>query len=71
MEYAQQFEAFAREHPDLAAGLEEVQGLGGVMEWMKSRGLALDSMEVINQDEFSLDVVIPLADWRHLAFGIT
>jgi hypothetical protein len=71
MEYASQFAAFAAAHPDLAAGLEGVRGLGGVMEWMKTRGLALADVEILNQDEFALDFVIPLGDGRHLVFGIT
>jgi hypothetical protein len=41
------------------------------MAWMKGRGLALGDVEILNQDEFELDFVIPLGDGRHLVFGIT
>jgi hypothetical protein len=71
MDYAHHFDTFQREHPELAAGLEGVRGLGGVMEWMKRRGLALGDVEILNQDEFALDFVIPLGDGRNLVFGIT
>jgi hypothetical protein len=48
-----------------------MRGLGGVLGWMKRRGIPLGAVDIINQDEFSLDFVIPLGDGRHLVFGIT
>ena len=72
MEYPDEFRALAEEHPGLAAELADVRGLGGVMAWMKRRGLALGDVEIIQQDEFSLDFVVPLEPGgRHLVFGIT
>jgi hypothetical protein len=71
MEYADFFDAFHRQYPDLARGLAGARGLGGVMAWMRGRGLALGDVWIFNQDEFELDFVIPLGDGRHLAFGIT
>jgi hypothetical protein len=71
MDYTSQFSAFQTAYPDLAAGLAGVRGLGGVMGWMKGRGLALGDVEILNQDEFALDFVVPLGDGRHLVFGIT
>jgi hypothetical protein len=70
-DYAASFGSFAMEHPALAAELAGVCGLGGVMEWMKHCGLPLGAVDIIHQDEYSLDFVIPLDDGRHLVFGIT
>ena len=53
------------------AELEPLRGLGGVMAWMTSRGLSLASAEIVQQDEFTLDFVVPLADGRAVVFGIT
>jgi hypothetical protein len=69
--YAAYYQTFVRQHPDLAVGLDGVVGLGGVLRWLKGRGIALGTVEVLNQDEFDLDFVIPLGDGRHLVFGIT
>jgi hypothetical protein len=72
MEYGDYFEALADEHPALAAELAGVRSLAGVLPWMKRRGLELGAVDIINQDEFSLDFVIPLQpDGRYLVFGIT
>jgi hypothetical protein len=71
MEYAEYFDTFRRQYPDLAEGLTGARGLGGVMAWMRGRRLALGDVEILNQDEFELDFVIPLGDGRHLVFGIT
>jgi hypothetical protein len=72
MEYGDYFQALADEHPGLAAELAGARSLASVLPWMKGRGLELGSVEIINQDEFSLDFVIPLpSDGRYLVFGIT
>jgi hypothetical protein len=72
MEYGDYFQALADEHPGLATELAGVRGLASVLSWMKRRGLALECVDIINQDEFSLDFVIPLEpEGRCLVFGIT
>ena len=39
---------------------------------MKAKGLPLAAIDVVAQDEFSHDLLIPLGtDGRHLAFGMT
>jgi hypothetical protein len=58
--------------PDLSADLTGNAGMGGVMEWMNRRGIPLSSAEIVQQDEFTLDFVLPLeSDSRVLVFGIT
>jgi hypothetical protein len=72
MEYAECIAVLRLTHPDLASELAGFRGLGKVMEWMASRGISLAAAEIIQQDEFSLDFVIPLGDpAEYLAFGIT
>jgi hypothetical protein len=53
------------------ADLSELRGLGGVMAWMTGRGLNLADAVIVQQDEFTLDFVVPLADGRAVVFGIT
>lgn len=57
--------------PDLAAELHSAQGLAAVMAWMARRGVPLSALEITQQDEFSLDGVVPLADGRYVAFAVT
>jgi hypothetical protein len=72
MDYADYFRQFQAEHSDLAADLAIAKSLESVMAWMRRRGLDLASVEIIQQDEYSLDFVIPLSpSGRYLVFGIT
>lgn len=58
--------------PSVAAEVAALRGLEGVMAWMARRGLPLSSAEIIAQDEYSLDFVVPLdAEGAHVAFGVT
>jgi hypothetical protein len=72
VEYVDYLCLFREREPALAAEVADLKGLGGVMVWMARRGIALADAEIVQQDEFSLDFVIPLggeAGW--LVFGIT
>ena len=71
MDYIADVERLTLVRPDLAAGLRELRGPGGVMEWMRGRGLNLGDVEIVQQDEFSLDFLVPLPGAGCLAFGIT
>jgi hypothetical protein len=51
--------------------LQELRGLGGVMAWMSSNGIPLSSVEIVQQDEFSLDFIVPMADGSYTVFAIT
>jgi hypothetical protein len=72
MDYSDYFRRFQAEHPALAAELATAKSLEGVMAWINRRGLDLAAVEIIHQDEYSLEFVIPLPPGgRYLAFGIT
>jgi hypothetical protein len=72
MEYADHVRRLAEHFPDLAEQVKELRGMGGVMAWMAGRGIALAKAEIVQQDEFSLDFVLPLvAEERWLVFGIS
>lgn len=65
--------SLTRETPvELLTQIHTLQGLGGVMAWMSSQGIPLSRAEIIQQDEFTLDFVLPLdPDPRTVVFGIT
>jgi hypothetical protein len=71
MDYLTDIDRLSLTHPDLAAELRDLRGLGGVMALMRGRGLNLGEVEIVQQDEFSLDFLIPLPGAGCLAFGIT
>jgi hypothetical protein len=72
VDYADDYQKLTAAEPDLAGELAGFRGLGSVLAWLKRRGIALGSVDILPQDEFSLDFVIPLElNGRHLVFGIT
>jgi hypothetical protein len=72
VEYPDYVEVLRATRPDLAADVAPFRGLGKVMDWMKGHGIALGAVEIIHQDEYSLDFVVPIdPGGTHLAFGIT
>ncbi len=72
MDYTDYLCALGSTHPDLSAELAAFRGLSGVMGWMRSRGLPLSGVEMVQQDECNLDFIVPFdsAD-EYLVFGIT
>jgi hypothetical protein len=72
VEYQDYLAQLQASHPDLHREIASIRGLGGVMDWLKHRGISLAEIEIINQDEFSLDFIIPLRrSGSSLVFGIT
>ena len=72
MEYSDYIRALGEQERDLARELASFHTLENVLAWMRTRDLPLDELDVVFQDEYSHDVLIPLrADGRYLVFGIT
>jgi hypothetical protein len=72
MEYPDYVRILGSSCPELAAELAPFHGLGNVLEWMKRLGLSLDAIELVTQDEFSHDVLIPWGpSGQVVAFGVT
>jgi hypothetical protein len=62
----------ASESPALAAEVAGIRTLEHVVRWMRDRGLSLTALDVVTQDEFTHDVLVPLGpDGRHVVFGAT
>ena len=72
MDYSDYLSRFRLVHPLIAEETTELRGLEGVMAWMAGRGIPLAAAEIVAQDEFSLDFVVPLQpDMLYVVFGIT
>lgn len=55
--------------PELAA-LASIDGLSGVLSWGAAAGLPVGEMEIVTQDEYTHDAVVPWQG-RWLVFGVT
>jgi hypothetical protein len=60
----------AAKHADLAAALQDVDGLSGVLEWGTREGLPVADIEIVTMDEYTHDAILA---WREefLVFGVT
>ncbi len=71
-DYATSVAHLRKVHPQLADEIAEFATLESVLRWMERRGIPLEKIEIIFQDEYSHDFLIPLdGDGQHLVFGIT
>lgn len=72
MEYQDHVSRLEALAPDLAREVASFHTLENVLEWMKRRRISLGTIDVVNQDEYCHDVIIPVdAAGRHLVFGCT
>lgn len=58
-------------HEALAEELARVRTLEKLLDWLRARGVNLASLDMVTQDEYSHDLVVPLGTGEWLAFGMT
>jgi hypothetical protein len=70
MEYRDYINLLASDHPELARQLAGFNTLENVLTWMKDNTIPLGTLEIVAQDEFCHDVLIPLQpSGPYLVFG--
>jgi hypothetical protein len=69
--YADHVETLGTTHSTLAEALRPFSSIRHVLEWMQEAGLPLGSLDMVTQDEFSHDALIPLPSGEWLSFGMT
>ena len=72
MEYQDYVRSLAADAPELAGEVAAFHNLENILDWMGKKGLSLGTIDVIQQDEYCHDLLIPLEPaGRHLVFGMT
>jgi len=71
MEYADYVQAMRFENPVVAGEVASFQTLENVLDYMRRAGLPLESLDLLTQDEFSHDLILPWPDGRFVVFGLT
>jgi hypothetical protein len=71
MEYTDHLRQLRRHDSTLGDQFAGFRSLRQVLDWMSERGLASAKVDVIAQDEYSHDFLVPLPDSRYVAFGMT
>ena len=72
VEYNQCVRTLETADAELAGEVGPLRTLEHVLDWLKRRRIDLGGLDVVQQDEYSHDAVIPLGEGgRHLVFGMT
>jgi hypothetical protein len=68
--YAESLLGVRATRPDVSDRIAGFRTLEHVLDWLKAEGLPLGSLDMVTQDEYSHDLLVPVGpDW--LAFGMT
>ena len=68
MTYPEQVAALG---PDLADAVAALRNTEWILKWAPGVGIPLASIDLVQQDEYSYDLFLPLPDSRWLVFGVT
>ena len=72
MDYADSLAQLRAAEPELAAELAGFHTLEKLLGWFTARGLPVARLDLVAQDEYSHDLLIPLGDGgRWLSFAMT
>lgn len=69
--YPGQLATLATADPVLGEQVAGLRNLEGILGWAPTAGVAMSGVDLVQQDEYSYDLFLPLADARWLVFGVT
>ena len=69
--YPEQLAALTAADPALGEQLTRLPNLNAILKWAPTAGAPLSGIDLIQQDEYSHDVTLPLPDGRWIVFGVT
>ena len=71
MNYAQQLELLCASDPTLGAQVAPLRNLEAILKWAPGAGIPFAGIDLVQQDEYSYDLYLPLPDSRWLVFGVS
>jgi hypothetical protein len=71
MDYAAQLAALATADPALGAEVAKLRNLEAILKWAPAAGIPLAGIDLVQQDEYSYDLFLPLPDSRWIVFGVS
>jgi hypothetical protein len=57
--------------PVLAAAVAGLPNLEGILKWAPAADIPFAGLDLLQQDEYSYDLFLPLPDTRWVVFGVT
>lgn len=71
MNYHQQLAALTEADPTLGGEVAPLRNLEAILKWAPGYGIAFAGIDLVQQDEYSYDLFLPLPDARWLVFGVS
>lgn len=71
MTYAEQLDALRAAEPTLAAEVAPLRNLEAILKWAPAAGIDFKAIDLVQQDEYSYDLLLPLPGGRWLNFGVS
>jgi len=71
MNYAEQLATLTEADPALGAQVAGLPNLEAILKWAPGAGIAFAGIDLVQQDEYSYDLFLPLPDSRWLTFGVS
>ncbi|MDB5313609.1 MAG: hypothetical protein JWO38_7811 [Gemmataceae bacterium] len=69
--YHDQLAAVSAADRVLGDRVAQLRNLEGILGWAPGAGIPLAGIDLVQQDEYSYDLFLPLPDARWLVFGVT
>jgi hypothetical protein len=71
MNYADQLDALSAADPALGTAVRPLRNLEAILKWAPGAGIDFAGIDLVQQDEYSYDLYLPLPDSRWLTFGVS
>jgi hypothetical protein len=71
MDYAAQLATFTTADPVLSAEVAKLRNLEAILKWAPAAGIPFAGIDLVQQDEYSYDLFLPLPDTRWIVFGVS
>ncbi len=71
MTYPEQLAALVSRDSALGAQVAPLRNLEAILKWAPGVGIPFAGIDLVQQDEYSYDLYLPLPDARWLVFGVS
>jgi hypothetical protein len=71
MNYADQLTSLTATDSALGAEVAALRNLEAILKWAPGAGIPFAGIDLVQQDEYSYDLYLPLPDSRWLVFGVS
>jgi hypothetical protein len=71
VDYPEQLAELSAADPALGEQVARLRNLEGILKWAPAAGVPLAGIDLVQQDEYSYDLFLPLPDSRWIVFGVT